>query len=47
MHIEERTEKQIIFAANVPDIHGQAYIGCILSEDRSIVYWVNDTKPLP
>lgn len=24
-----------------------AYLGGIVSQDKSTVYWVNDTKPLP
>lgn len=24
-----------------------SYLGCIASADRSIVYWVNDTRPIP
>lgn len=24
-----------------------AYVGCIVSADKSIVYWINNSKPLP
>lgn len=27
--------------------HGNNYLGGIVSADRSTVYWVNDTQPLP
>lgn len=28
--------------------HGaNTFIGCIVSVDRQIIYWINDTNPLP
>lgn len=33
-----------------PEVHTMSfatYLGAIVSADRSIVYWVNNTKPLP
>lgn len=45
--IKEKTDTTLKISSN--EIHGiiQIYLGAIVSADRSEVYWVNDTRPLP
>lgn len=47
MTIESRTPTEIVFAAAEAVQHNAAYIGGIVSNDRQVVYWVNDSQPLP
>jgi hypothetical protein len=47
MTIESRTDNEITFAAGEAAEHVPLYLGAILSADRSTVYWVNNTRPLP
>lgn len=47
MTIESRTPTEIVFSAAGTTYHGMAYIGGILSNDRTEVYWENTTRPLP
>ena len=46
--IVSRTNNTIVFRQ--PDIHAHTlptYLGTIVSHDRQIIYWVNNTRPLP
>lgn len=47
MSIVERTDNRIVFRASEEGAHGTGSIGAILSNDRSIVFWTNTTRPLP
>lgn len=44
--ILEKTDTYMRLSMNAP-VEVNSYLGAIVSQDRSIVYWVNDTKPLP
>lgn len=33
--------------AEVHNVGAPSYLGCIVSPDRSVVYWVNNNGPLP
>lgn len=46
--ISRKTNKLISFQAVAPSTtHGDNYLGAIVSEDRNIIYWINNTKPIP
>lgn len=46
--IVERNSTSITFIAQQSDVASTAwYLGAILSADRSEVFWVNNTRPLP
>lgn len=47
MRLAERSPNRIVMRAERAWNHTTATIGALLSSDRSIVYWVNDTNPLP
>ena len=47
MHIVERSSTRILVRAYRHWEHIQCSIGALLSNDRSVVYWVNETRPLP
>lgn len=48
MQIQFKSNNVIEFEHGEPHTLEQSYyLGAILSADRTIVYWVNDTKPLP
>ena len=47
MTIIERTDTTMTMACEVASEHGALSIGAITSADRQVVYWVNDTRPLP
>ena len=43
-----KTQTQMVMRQKTVTTHNQNnYLGAIVSEDRSIVYWINDTKPIP
>ena len=43
--VDENTMNVVLRGDTAPA--GASYFSAILSEDRSIVYWTNDTNPLP
>ena len=46
--VEEKTDGRIFFTADgIHQYSLQGYLGCIVSNDRQVVYWVNDSKPMP
>lgn len=46
--IVEKTDTQVRFVARTLTNHPRSsYFGGIVSADRSVVYWENNTKPLP
>lgn len=46
--IVEKTSTEMTLRCRVPrEDHIANYLGAIVSPDRQIVYWVNDTKPIP
>lgn len=46
--IEVVSNNEIIARKNSPTYTvGDTYLGCICSADGSVVYWTNETKPLP
>lgn len=47
MTIAERSNTRLVMKAAAPYNHVAASIGALLSNDRTIVYWVNDTNPIP
>ena len=48
MTIVSRTDTTMLIRANGSVQHqNPLYLGALLSGDREIVYWVNDTAPLP
>lgn len=47
MAIESRTDNEIVFSAANAVSHNASYIGAILSADRTEVFWMNETAPLP
>ena len=47
MEIVERSDTRIVVRSGTEVIHAQSSIGALVSSDRSVVYWVNDTNPLP
>lgn len=47
MTIAERSNNRLVMRAATPYNHEAASIGALLSNDRTIVYWVNDTNPIP
>lgn len=47
-HIVEQSASSLVLANNDGGVHAQdCYLGAIVSADRSTVYWVNFTEPLP
>lgn len=47
MDIVERTNTRIFLRARAEALHAVSSIGALVSADRSIVYWINETRPLP
>lgn len=47
MTISARSGSEVTFTAGISTDHGIGSIGAILSADRSLVYWMNNTRPLP
>lgn len=48
LHVVSRESDVLVLEQEGEHIHNSpTYLGAILSADRSIVYWVNDTKPIP
>lgn len=48
MRIVSKTENTIVFEATEAAFHvAPAYIGAILSADRSTEYWINMSRPIP
>ena len=47
MLLVERSNTRIVMRASEEAHHGLTSIGGLVSNDRSIVYWENDTNPLP
>lgn len=48
LKIIERSEGTMRLKADSGQTAGAArYLGAIVSEDREIIYWVNETEPLP
>lgn len=46
--IVEKSETWMRVSQKQESTHsGTSYLGAIVSADRSIVYWVNETRPLP
>lgn len=46
--IGSHTDTEINCETNVTAPHSiSTYLGAILSADRSVIYWVNNTKPIP
>lgn len=46
--INERSDTRIVLSARYSgDFTTIGYIGCIVSNDRNYIYWVNDSQPLP
>lgn len=46
--IVSRTNNEMRLRCLAPnDAHGNNYLGAILSADRSVVYWENNTRPVP
>ena len=46
--IKEKASNVITFEHIGPSLFSRNYyLGVIVSADRQVVYWVNDTKPLP
>lgn len=41
------SDTSIRFVASGDSSHNALYLGCIVSADRSVVYWVNESRPLP
>lgn len=44
---EKTNEAMSLESNNSETTHGKNYLGAIVSNDRSTIYWVNNTKPLP
>ena len=47
MKVVNRTDTEMEFATDIASSHGNTYFGGILSANREVVYWMNDSKPLP
>lgn len=48
MHVAQKTNTAMLIQYDELQTTGNAvYLGAILSRDRSTIYWVNKTKPLP
>lgn len=48
LSVISRTESSIEISQGVTISHGApTYLGALVSSDRSIIYWVNNTRPLP
>lgn len=48
MNVIERSNNRIVMRAAESSPHGRiTSIGMLLSNDRSTVYWINDTRPIP
>lgn len=45
--IVSHSDASISFAASGASSHNALYLGCIVSADRSVVYWINESRPLP
>lgn len=48
MELTERSNERLVFAAS--DLVGHPstlYLGCICSAERNVVYYVNESRPLP
>lgn len=46
--IIEKSDNRMVLRARVPrNADYNQYLGCVLSSDRSIIYWTNTTSPLP
>lgn len=47
--ITEKSDTRIVLArqGGVGPIGSRGYLGAIVSNDRNIIYWVNDSQPLP
>ena len=41
------SDTQIVVNGVIHDYGTPRYIGALVSEDRSVVYWVNETAPIP
>jgi hypothetical protein len=47
-NISQRSENEITMTTRAPYAHQLPfYLGAILSADRSTVYWMNESRPLP
>lgn len=47
MHIVERSANRIVVRAEQSSWHPAGSIGGLVSSDRRVVYWENDTNPIP
>lgn len=48
MTILEKNDELLVIGQSYDSSHATPfYLGAILSPDRQVVYWINDTKPLP
>lgn len=48
LDITEQSSTQVRLVPRVITTHDFGmYLGMIVSADRSVIYWVNNTKPLP
>lgn len=45
--VVSKSENEIKLAAERSSSHEELYLGAIVSKDRTIVYWQNDSAPLP
>lgn len=48
-NVDTKTDTEMtLIAADGGSTHGgSVYLGAVLSSDREMVYWLNDTRPLP
>ena len=47
-HVESKTDNELVLALSVVSMpQAPAYFGALLSNDRSTIYWLNETQPLP
>ena len=45
--VSEKTNNRLVMTPVVDTPHAvPSYLGCIVSQDRTVVYWVNETHPL-
>lgn len=46
--IVEKTDSRLVLKQKEETAIGHAnFLGCLVSADRQVVYWVNETEPLP
>lgn len=45
--IKTDTEMTLVAADGGSTHGGNVYLGAVLSSDREVIYWLNDTRPLP